>query len=776
MGFPDILGIINNVANNVASSVGNEISGILNRVNGDVSNYVVKPLTDDINNALDGISHSLNIVESKIQSNIVSMLADVGAGIQNTENSINQGFERSLGDIGTILAKVGKDITGGFSAALDEVSNGFDLMQKGIITSFGVVVSGIEKGFHDVGLFIVSGIKEIMLPIEAFLKTIPEDIITVATKIGSTIDEGINIYKKDLTDSINKTARAEKFLAGANPLLLLAEVETVAEGEIGKWLWDNMGNIIGFDIKDIDPNNLARLIGATALEGALGVLLEATPSAGYIIGNALPPIMQTALAGAYRNLSQAGNSATPNELLGVGELIMGKYKGYITDDRFYGDMAKQAISKEVADKMFSISDELLGAGDLITLYRRGILKSKDELYKRAAQIRVSRFQVDSFLSIYDKLIGVGDSIEMWRRDVKPEGWQGFFDDVRASGVTDNRLTALKDASYKLASVTEYQDFIRRGVFNEPLAEKYKYDYELDEDYYKLAKANGYDRKTAKALYRKYWEVPPFFITEGLFKSGKLKEEDFRDMLTLEGYTPYWIDRLVDNLKPTLTPGDVKNLYKFQLITYEQIPEHLVDIGLPKALAIQYQQLWKASVALASPLDQTATQITAQKIKGETEGLIKSAYEDKIITKREAVASLSKIGYDTEAAGLIIDIADYKEKNNNIRIIAETAGIELRSKSINITDAVTRIQDAGATAMQLDKYTADFDRIASVKDKIPTKAEFEHWYKKGIINPKQLAAGYNLLGYSNTWVPYFLAENGVSGKVIKTLYPTRNITL
>ena len=776
MGFPDILGIIESTANNVARSVGGEINGILGNLDGEVKNYIIKPLNDDITNALDGVTNSLRILENKIQSNVVSMLADVGAGIQSVENGITQGFERSLGEIGTVLGKVASDITSGFSAAMSAVASGFEVMKNGVITGFGEVVSGVEKGFHTVGVFIVKSIEEIMTPIVEFLKVIPSDIINVAKTIETTISKGVESRIKYYESNNATRERANKALLKTFKLKVGEPIEDVATVGISKYIVDKLPEIIGIDASKISPANIARLIASTSLEAILGELLTESTSAGFIVSNALTPIMNVALAGAYRNLRYAGNSATPNEILGMGSLIVGKYKGYISDERFYSDMASNGISKEVADKMYLLEDTLLGTGELITLYRRGLISSIDELYKQAGNVRANKYQVDSLLKLYDKLIGMGDSIELWRRDIKPEGWSDFFDDVRAGGITDNRISALKESSYTLPSVTEYQDFIRRGVFNEPLAEKYKYDFGLDENYYKLAKARGYDRKTAKALYRKYWEVPPFFITEGLFKSGKLKETDFRDMLTLEGYTPYWIDRLVDNLKPTLAPGDVKNLYKYQLITYEQIPEHLQDIGIPKDLSIQYQQLWKASVALASPLDQTATQVTAQKIKAETEGLIKSAYTDKIINKTEAESALSKIGYDTEAASLILSIVDYKEKNEALRLVAETAGIELKSKAISLTTAVTRIQDAGATALQLDKYTAEFQRIAAVKDKIPTKSEFEHWYKKGIISPKQLAEGFNMLGYSNTWIPYFLLENGVTKKVVAALFPSPSITL
>ena len=694
MGFDNILGIINNVANDVARSVGNEISGILSNTESDVTNYVIKPLNTDIENALSGVSNALNILEHRIQSNVVGMLADVGAGIQNTENTITQGFDRALGIISSTLNQVASDIKAGFESELTNITSGFELLKNGIETEFGHIVSGIETGFHDVGVFILKGITEIMDPFIEFLKTIPSDIINVAKTLETTISKGVESRIKQYEIYSAKTLKANQaLLKQMGQVPTGTTIDIVHEG-ITKYIIDKLPSIIGIDINKISLPNLARLIAATSLEAALGELLSASPSAAFLVSNALTPIMNVALAGAYRNLRYAGNSATPNEILSMGTLIMGKYKGYISDDRFYSDMASNGISQEVADKMYNIEDMLLGMGELITLYRRGIMKDKDELYKRAGQVKASKFQVDSFLALYDKLLGFGESVELWRRDIKPDGWSDFFDDVRAGGITDNRIDALKEASYTLPSVTEYQDFIRRGVFNEPLAEKYKYDFGLDENYYKLAKARGYDRKTAKALYRKYWEVPPFFITEGLFKSGKLKETDFRDMLTLEGYTPYWIDRLVENLKPTLAPGDVKNLYKYQLITYEQIPKHLQDIGIPKDLSIQYQQLWKASVALASPLDQTATQVTAQKIKAETEGLIKSAYTDKIINKTEAESALSKIGYDTEAASLILSIVDYKEKNEALRLVAETSGIELRSKAISLTTAVTRIQEIG----------------------------------------------------------------------------------
>ncbi len=769
----DILSLIEGIASNVAHEVGGAISNVLSDVQRKYNDFVVKPISRDVTSTLGNISNALDQLEKEASAGILGVVNTLNQTLSTAESSIAMGFERGMGEIERAIVTISSDISRGLNMVVSGVERGFTAIESGVTSAFHIVANTLEKSIEYLAGKIVEGVTAVIFPFVHFIEGLPQDIETIAT--------GVKTELEKVAGSVEKAAEIEKVkwdIAEKKNIEAVDKITSLKSIESGTYnlaptMEKIVSELIGIDIAKVDKASFARLIAGLGLEVGVGMLANDLTGLEYMLSQQLPQLIQVALAGSWRDLNQAANAGNPNMLIGLVEAISGKYKGYITDDFFYDQAARSGFTKENADYMFKIADTILGLGELISLYFRGKLKSKEDLYTQAFKVRANKYQVDQSIALFEKLFGAGESIDFWRRGIMPEGYSDYFEDLAKIGYTPERIKAIKEVSYRLPSWKEQKEFGFRGLYDPDTIKKYQYDYKLDEKYYANAKSNGYDKETAKLLYESSWEVAPFFITEGLYRSGKLGADTFKELLLLDGYSPAWADIFIKEMAPTLTSGDIKNMYKFQLITADQIVDRLVGIGLAIPIAEEYKNLWMASIAMAPAIEQTTSQEEAGKIKGNTESLIKDAYKDKILSRNQALSDLKEIKMSNESAGLILSIIDYESEQQKIKDIFIVVMDELKARAITISKALIRLQAAGATAEQMVVFNEKLNKEITRKTKSPTLSEFKEWYKKGVINGDMLLEALRFLGYADTWIPFFLIEAGLPRKKIAILMTKTN---
>lgn len=760
--------IIASISSSVAQQVGGAISNVLSYISNGVTNDVIAPATSDINAVLGTISNSVSSLEKAASTGIESTVSAAASSIGGFINTAESGFQSVLGGVESGVQTLGNAISTVFSNVVTGIEQGFTAITGAVGQAIQTVGSDISTGISDFASGIASIFTPIFNDIAGFIQQLPADIETIASDIGDAIGAGV-------TEIAKLGAVAEKEVLKYVPGGTLSFLKDIALGDYVDAFTPFIPSFVkiledgtGIDFTGEFGVAMGRITALASMEFGIGALEELMPSAAFIMGRLLNHIADAIAVGDFRALQQAGNLGSPNELLGAGEAIKARYRGTISSDVFYDQLARQGLNKDAADTLYQNSLNLLGLNELVGLYKRGIIKSSDDLYAAALKVQVNKDQVDFALDLYNQLMGMSEMIQMWRRGVVPEGWVNSFDDALRAGFTPERIDALQKISYQLPSVFEYQDFVARKVDDQANVDKFQLDYGITEEYFTLAQAQGFDRTTAQRIYRSYWNLPPFFLLASEYKAGKIDEATFRDALAFQRYTPYWIDTFVGQLAPTLTQGDIKDMYKYEVIDAEHIVPMLTQIGTTPALAAQLSELWQASVKLASPQDQTQSQTAAAALKGETKGLIVTAYKDGILTNANAVTQLEALGDTQSAAALRLSIADYQLAQENIKQVYATDKDNYLAGNITIEQVLTDLANAGATVSQQNQYFNTLQYAGRSKPKMPTTAEFEKWYKASVISLPQLADGLSLLGYADTWIPFFLLEAGAASSDITAL--------
>jgi hypothetical protein len=768
--------IIASISSSVANQVGGAITSVLSYIVNGVQNDVIAPVTTGIDNTLSAVEKSVNALSTAASNGIESTLTAASNSIGTFISASETGLQTVIGGVESGVQSLASSITSVFQNVVAGVEQGFTSISGAVGGAIAEVGTAIQNGLDEFSTEVTDVFTPIFSGITQFIEGLPQDLATIAgdvvdalTGLGKMFQPVLQAVDDDLTRKL--PAAAEAYIAGVE----LRE-KVVPQSKVTNQLPQLIQEMLGIAPSDDLSISLGRISLIAGLEAAIGMVEELFPGAAFIMAELLNHIADAVAVGDFRTLQQAGNQGTPNQLLDLGEAVRGRYRGNVSDGDYYDTLAKSGYTKARADVIYSNAAVLLGLTELVMLYKRGEIATLDELYNRATTVQVTSDQVDEALILYEKLFGAGEAIQMWRRGIVVEGDTTSFDDLIRSGFTKERITALQNISYNLPAIEQLKEFIIRDVDDETTAQKYGYDQGLTQTFLDDAAKLGWTPDQAKRIYRTTWQLPPFFILHTMYAAGKINADDFSALMQQQGFAPYWAKQFVTSLAPALTQGDIKDMYKYEVITADQIVTQLESIGTPTALAEQLSELWQASVKQASPQDQTASQTTAAALKGETEGLIKTAYKDGLLDNPTAESQLIALGKTEEAAKLILSIADYELAQQNIKDVFAMDKENYLAGNIGINDVMTDLSAAGANTTQLNKYFTQLQYAGRSKPKSPTLAEFEKWFKNSVITVPEFIASLQLLGYSDTWIPFYLVEAGVDPTAVTEMGYTLSIPL
>lgn len=732
------------------------------------TNGIVSSVVGALQGSFNGVANDL----SQLENGISSTINDAFSGITTAFSDIKAGITNDLSQIASSVQQGWNTVTGdlqsGFNFVVNDIQNGLQGLASGISQGLGTVVSAVGSEVSQIAGVVQQGMNAastIIMQESASILGAVESIPKAVGTLAETILSGLGKVITTTAGDIWKNAITQEVISG---------LETGAR-DMASWLQNLVGSAITefLPIFDEPPDatfasDLERIGAAAALEQVVGSLEEASPQVAFILSALLNKIVEAMNIGNFRDLEHIGNWQYPNRDVDVGNLITARYRGVITQDAYYEELRKQGISQKNADIIYVNAMSMMQVNELVSLYYRGVLSDKQQLYKEAGMVNVPQGYVDRVITLFEQLITPNTAIELWRRKVLPEGWQDYFDDARRAGWTQERINALKDISYVIPNPQTLKQFILHHADDDAFAAKYGLDTGINQEYIDKAAMLGYTEADAKRIYRTEWAFPQLFILRTMYAAGEVSEQDFKTILAATGMAPYFVDALATSLAPKLTLADIKDLYKYQVITADDIITRLEAIGISGSLASQYKTLWEASVKLAAPVDQTAAQTKAATVKGLSETIIKENYIDGAITKDEATRYLKEIGYAPEEIALNMNVWDITMKKATVAQTIAAIKEEAKARTISLNDAIIAIQQLDLSPAQVAQYTTEIEQYMMAKTKTPTLAEVTKWFKDSLLTPQEYMNALSMLGYAQQWMAYFLVAAGMTQQEVSQL--------
>ncbi|GAI86003.1 unnamed protein product [marine sediment metagenome] len=197
-------------------------------------------------------------------------------------------------------------------------------------------------------------------------------------------------------------------------------------------------------------------------------------SAMAIVGGAMGVSMM--MPPFARNITYKMNEGNPNVIPDIALLIEARYRGEITPELFTTYLNQSGIGYGNVERLWNISENLLGIMELISLNRRGVIEMP-LLLGEAEKLRWSADRVGKLLKITEAIPSTTDIIAFAVREVyspeiaeafgQYEGAEDVYDkaeaDLKAVGMIKDTFTKYWAAHWMLPSVGQGFEMLHRGV-------------------------------------------------------------------------------------------------------------------------------------------------------------------------------------------------------------------------------------------------------------------------------------------------------------------------
>ena len=410
---------------------------------------------------------------------------------------------------------------------------------------------------------------------------------------------------------------------------------------------------------------------------------------GALIGVAMPGFTPIS-----RQLEMGANDLNPNQLPTIGDLIDITMKQKIGWDNYLSIAKRLGYSEYWATHMFAAAENIIGAGDLVTAWRRGII-SEENLNEQLSRYHYS-----------------------------PE-----------------TMEIIKRVTEYFPSPSDLVRFAVREVYSPHIAEQFGQFDDLPEQFLQEAEKGGMTKEQARNYWAAHWELPS--ITQGfeMLHRRVIDPSVLENLLRALDVMPYWRDKLTAISYRPYTRVDVRRMYAIGVLDEDAVYESYLDLGYAPDKAAKMTEF---TVKYETNDDLGLTRTTALK-----------AYKDDLITYNEAVTYMRQLGYAENTIELYMDMADYEKFEEEIKLYVEDLRQQYRKGIITIEQFKTVLTGLDLPASYVNAQVTKEEIQMSNKVKVPSKSDIDKWMLAGLINEKQYATYLYRQGYQPVDIAYYL---------------------
>lgn len=192
----------------------------------------------------------------------------------------------------------------------------------------------------------------------------------------------------------------------------------------------------------------------------------------------------------------------------------------------------------------------------------------------------------------------------------------------------------------------------------------------------------------------------------------------------------------------ITKSDIRQLYQAGKISREQAVHFLETLGYSATIAEMLVDLWDTDQALES--------------RDLTKSEILRLYSYGLISREQAISMLEAIGYNRDAAELLVKLQEYKEKREleelKIRSILE----DLRDGYLTASEAVEKLVETGVTRERAQLLVElELARTRVTRRREASLSQIHEFWRYGLIDDSTAVAWLEGIGYKHEVAEMFL---------------------
>ena len=399
-------------------------------------------------------------------------------------------------------------------------------------------------------------------------------------------------------------------------------------------------------------------------------------------------------AGPLRNyIIQAAFSLTPNEVIDVVNLINLRHRGIIDEARFYDEMQKSGYNSERSALLYSGSETMLNAYDIISSWRREAISEED----RNKQLK-------------------------------------------AIGFTDTRIQQMIRVSEVIPNARDIITFAVREVYSPEIATLFG-QYEGATEVYTAARSDlqaaGMSEDTFKKYWAGHWNLPSATQGYEMMHRKIISEEELEKLMVALDVMPWWRDKLIKMSFNLLTRVDIRRMHKIGVIDDDKLTEAYEAIGYSPDDAVLMAQFTIIYNFGPEAAEMTPEDRMREDQKEASRASIVKAYKMYYLERTEALNYIEELGISPDAAELYITTADLEMEEDITNKQVDTVHDKYVRKIITRNDAVGSLGNLNLPARMQDALLANWDVELDARTSRPSKTELFKFWKLKLITDNQL---------------------------------------
>jgi hypothetical protein len=296
-----------------------------------------------------------------------------------------------------------------------------------------------------------------------------------------------------------------------------------------------------------------------------------------------------------------------------------------------------------------------------------------------------------------KLLSESAAKELWTLGLIDDNT--FYEHLAALGYSDDKIEAIKKALIDDLIGGKVARLLRKGIIKE-------------EDVLNKLKGLGVPEDLANLVIDSMYNVPSDSVIVKLFKAGKIDRETALRLLRMNGYKREWAEWILEASKEErvekdkdLSKSEVMRLRRYGIIDDDTFTTFMKALGYDETEADYLLKLTKATIPTQDP----------PKPKTLTKDNILRAFELGVIREDEARKMLKALRYDDTSINILIELSKIRMNKEPEELKRDlTKGDILRALRLGL---ITREQaDAYLTALGYDeKERAILIQFADIRE-------------------------------------------------------------
>jgi len=212
---------------------------------------------------------------------------------------------------------------------------------------------------------------------------------------------------------------------------------------------------------------------------------------------------------------------------------------------------------------------ILNPDQYLALFLRGRITG-DVLRERLNKLGFSEVEILRMMELTQARLDPASVITAWRRD--PAQYEHFFDDLRHTGWSEDRINALKLVTQSFPSLSDVITFYAHEAFESDMISKYGLLDELPPYEGTLFEKLGVPKDMADLYWISHWVHASWTQVVEMLHRGLITDEDVYEFYRVVEIPPYWRDKLTAISWNVPTRVDVRRWWDMRTITEERLRE------------------------------------------------------------------------------------------------------------------------------------------------------------------------------------------------------------